>query len=140
MFQDRDTYYTTSELARELGVWQQQVYRWAKAWFGKLPRGRTGTGYRIPKNYLYVARAWMQVEDHDLRNLVTDALAASPKNYVLVVGKVASTHYSVGEVVRRVSELLPVATQHNVPIQIIYVGGTPVTHLQAPPDQRDTED
>ena len=125
--QPRDSYLTTTQLAKELSLWQEQVKRWCKQWFGDLPPGRRGPGlgYRIPLNYRYVARAWMQCPDPKIRKELATVLSRDPKDWVVVVGKQASTHYTDSQVVARVTQLLPVATQRSTPLTIVYVGDKP---------------
>lgn len=125
--QPRDSYLTTTELAKELSLWQEQVKRWCKQWFGDLPPGRRGPGlgYRIPLNYRYVARAWVQVPDHKIREQLAKVLSKDPKDWVVVVGNMASTHYTDSEVVSRVNQLLVTARQRNLAITLVYVGDKP---------------
>lgn len=122
--QDRSTYLTTAQLARELHLWPEQVYRWCVSWFGGLPENRKGKGmgYRIPLHYRYVARAWLQTQDPELREQVRAAIDDDPKNFVLVVGNHTSTHYSVAEVQERMTQVLPLTERDNVVLHVIHVG------------------
>jgi hypothetical protein len=122
--QDRSTYLTTNELAKMINCWPEQVYRWCVKWFGTLPGGRKGRsmGYRIPPVYLYVARAFQQVEDPGERKLLQEVITADPKNFVLLVGKTGSTHYSAKEVVERLDSILPLVRQQKLPVRVLYVG------------------
>lgn len=133
--QPRDTYLTTTELANELGLWQEQVKRWCRSWFGKLDEGRRGPrmGYRIPLAYRYVARAWMQVEEPEVRRSLERVLAAEPKDWVVLVGKVGSTHYTLGEALTRLGQVVPVAQQQTVPVYCLYVGDSPRYRNQVGP-------
>lgn len=133
--QGRDTYLTTYDLAEELGSWirehfpgvralphNESVRRWCKRWFGTLPPGRTGgrgAGYRIPPVYRYVARAWWQSVDEQVRAGSLHALIADPRPWLVVVGKFASTHYSKDEALERARQLLQGQAKY---IHILYVG------------------
>lgn len=123
--QPRDTFLTTTELAKRLEMWPEQVYRWCVKWFGTLPEGRRGQGmgYRIPLDYEKVARAWQQVEGPpQTREWLKQTILADPKNWVVLVGNVGSMHYTVGEVVERATQVLSPAQDRKVPISILYVG------------------
>lgn len=104
----RHTYLTTDELAKELRLAPQQIHRWCRAWFGPLPDGRAakGQGYRIPKEYRYVARFWKAVQDPHDRNQAWKALVDEPRPWVVVAGPHVSTHNTAGEVATRIDNLL----------------------------------
>lgn len=117
-------YTTTDALAKELSMYRETVYRWCFRWFGPLPEGRTGAkmGYRIPLEYLAVGRAWLQTEDPRLREVLRRAIVASPRNWVVVVANLGSTHYSVAEVVGRVESLTKHSTYRGQVVSVVYVG------------------
>lgn len=117
-------YLTTDQLAKELDMYRETVYRWCSKWFGDLPKGRTGAkmGYRIPQEYLKVGRAWLQTEDPRLREVLRRAIVAAPRNWVVAVANVGSTHYSDAEVVGRVESLTKHSTYRGQTISVIYVG------------------
>lgn len=118
------TYLTTHELAKEFKQYPETVFRWCRKWFGHLPQGRQGgkNGYRIPLEYRLVVRAWLQTEDVRVREVARRAILDSPKDFVIVVDKVGSTHYSVFEAVERVQALLTHSTFRNHVISLLYVG------------------
>lgn len=117
-------YLTTGELAAELRMYPETLFRWCRKWFGVLPSGRAGArmGYRIPVEYRLVARAWLQTEDPRLREVVRRALVETPRNWVVVVDNVGSTHYSDAEVVGRVESLLRTTAFRHQALWIMYVG------------------
>jgi hypothetical protein len=119
-----ESFVTTRELARYLGMHSETVWRWCRKWFGPLPPGRAGRemGYRIPPVYVKVARVWLLVEDAELRELARKALVngGEQDNYVIVVAKEAFTCYSGEQVEERLRSLLEAGSfQH---MTIIYVG------------------
>lgn len=122
--QDPSTFLTTYQLADELGVYPEQIQRWCKSWFGKLPPGRAhkGEGYRIPLEYRYVARCWRQLQERDAREAARNALVADPREWLVVVARKASTHYTAAEAMRRVETLARIAEQFQRPIHVAYVG------------------
>lgn len=122
-----EEYLTTVEIAKALNLYSETVWRWCIKWFGKLPkdgpnRQGVGGGYRIPPPYLLVAKAWSLVEDEVTREAAKVALLESPKDWVIVVDKDGSTHYSVGEVEARITAILGSDTKPSR-ITILYVGG-----------------
>lgn len=121
---DGEPYLTTHQLAKELGMYPETLFRWCVKWFGPLPAGRRGAkmGYRIPLEYRLVARAWLQTENPYLREICRRALVDSPKNFVVVVANLGSTHYSASEVVGRVDSLLKSSAYGTHLISIIGVG------------------
>lgn len=122
-----EQYLTTTEIARALGIYQETVWRWCVKWFGPLPkdgpnRSGVGGGYRIPPPYLLVARAWQLVEQPEVRELLKDALVADPKDWVIAVDNLSSTHYTASEVVERLRVLLSTDRPPNH-LTILHVGG-----------------
>lgn len=120
--QDRSTYLTTEQVAKLLGdVSAEQVHRWCRRWFGPLPRGRRGKGlgYRLPLEYERVARVWRKVEDVQVREVAKRALLANPRNWVVVVGNVGSTHYSAIEAANRVEQVTKLAEQSGAAIYVV---------------------
>lgn len=117
-------YLTTHQLAAELDLYPETVFRWCRKWFPQLPRGRAGAGmgYRIPLEYRMVARAWLQTEDPALREVIRRAIVAEPKNWVVVVDNVGSTHYTDREVVGRMETLVKHPTFRGHIISTMYVG------------------
>ena len=116
---------TTWGLAKELDMYHETVYRWAKKWFGPLPEGRPATsnaGYRIPVEYRLVARLWLQTEDHRIREVGRRAIVTDPKNWLVVVDNIGSTHYSGGEAGERVLQLLREPTFKGRIISTVFVG------------------
>lgn len=115
---------TTHELAKSLGMYPETLFRWCRKWFGNLPKGRAGAGmgYRIPLEYELVARAWLMTEDPRLREVVRRAIVADPKDYVVVVANIGSTHYSDREVVGRVESLTSSPTYRHHALHIFHVG------------------
>lgn len=124
ILQDESTYLTTKQLGEELGQWPAQIHRYCKKWFGDLPPTRTtkGQGYRIPLNYRYVARGWLQTEDPEMREAMRAALAEDPKDFVVVVAGRASTHYTVHEAMERIGQVLESAARRSKPVTVMYVG------------------
>lgn len=121
-------YLTTGQLAKELdNQYPETVFRWCRKWFGNLPPGRRGAGlgYRIPLEYKRVGRAWLMTEDTHLREVVRRAIVDSPKDWVVVVANVGSTHYSVAEAVGRAESIAHSSTYRNHVISILYVGDNP---------------
>lgn len=117
-------YLTTHELAKELSMYPETLFRWCVKWFGTLPKGRTGAkmGYRIPLEYRLVARGWLQTENPLIREVARRALVASPKNFVVVVANTGSTHYSVPEAVNRMESLLSASAYRGNLISMMFVG------------------
>lgn len=117
-------YLTTNELAIELSMHPETVFRWCRKWFGDLPKGRTGAkqGYRIPLEYRMVARAWLQTEDVALREVIRRAIVAEPRNWVVVVANVGTTHYSVSEALGRVESITRHSPYGNQIVSLMYVG------------------
>lgn len=117
-------YLTTHQLAKELRMYPETLFRWCRKWFGDLPPGRDGArmGYRIPLEYRLVARAWLQTEDMRVREVARRAIVESPKNFVVVVANIGSTHYTDREVVGRIESLTTVPTFRGHAISVIYVG------------------
>lgn len=126
IIQDPSTYLTTQQLADEMNLSPGQVVRWCHRWYGELPASRKvkGQGYRIHPYMRNVARAWMQTEDTEVREAARKALAEGPKDFVVVVAKRGSTHYSVIEALRRVEQVLPHAQRSREPVSVLYVGPT----------------
>lgn len=124
ILQDESTYLTTFQLAKELNMHPEQVHRYCLRWFGKLPPTRRGKGqgYRIPLNYRYVARGWLQTQDPEIREAMRAALSKDPKNFVVVVAGRASTHYTVHEAMERVGQVLESASRGPNITSVIYVG------------------
>lgn len=121
---DGTPYLTTNQLAKELGMFPETVWRYCVQWFGKLPKGRTGAkmGYRIPLEYRAVAKVWLQTRDPLVREAARRALVVDPKNFVVVVANIGSTHYSVPEVVGRMESLLGSSAYRQSQISVLYVG------------------
>jgi len=117
-------YLTTHQLAKELGMYPETVFRWCVKWFGALPAGRGGAkmGYRIPLEYRTVARAWLQTEEPRLREVIRRAIVADPKNWVVVVANLGSTHYSGREAIGRMQSLVDSPTFKGSIVSMIYVG------------------
>jgi len=128
MVQDSATFYTTYQLAKLLRMSPAQVQRWCRTWFGELPPARKtgkGMGYRIPREYLRVARGWMQSQDPKLREVVRKALIEQPgRDYVVVVGNLGSTHYTYLEAMSRLESVLPRLPNSQHVVSVIYVGPT----------------
>lgn len=113
---------TTREVANLVEAHPETVWRWCRKWFGELPPGRAGTlmGYRIPPEYVKVARAWLTTENAECREAARGAILADPdKHYVLVmtgkgisVAKLASTHYTVEEATKRMLDLRELHPHH----------------------------
>ncbi len=125
-----EAYLTTYEVGLILRMYPESVFRWCRNWFGKLPPGRIGgkrMGYRIPLEYLYVARAWKQVEHPKLREQIRWALVDDLKDYVVLCGAVVSTHYTTGDVVERLQQLYnnPMLSQQVT--TVVYVGPIKLT-------------
>lgn len=118
------TYLTTHELAKELAMYPETLYRWCVKWFGNLPAGRTGgkMGYRIPLEYRLVAKVWLRTEDARIREVARRALLESPRDFVVVVDNIGSTHYSVSEAVNRVESLSKSPTFRGSVITLLFVG------------------
>lgn len=119
-------YLTTDELAKELSMYKETLWRWCRKWFGPLPAGRTGAkmGYRIPLEYRMVGRLWLMTEVPEIREPGRRAIIADPRNFLVVVANIGSTHYSVAEAVGRVETLLESPTFRSNTISTFYVGGT----------------
>jgi hypothetical protein len=117
-------YLTTHQLARELDLYPETVFRWCRKWFGPLPQGRSGAGlgYRIPLEYRMVARAWIVTEDVRLREIMRRSIVADPKDWVVVVANVGSTHYTDRETVGRMETLIRHPTFRGHAISAMYVG------------------
>ena len=124
MVQDRKEYLTTVDLAKELKQDPKKIHRWCQRWYGALPslrRGK-GMGYRIHPDMRRVARGWLQTEDDVVRDAMRTALVKEPRDWVVVVGKLASTHYTAAEALERVEKVL--ARSRNKPrqVSVLYVG------------------
>lgn len=119
-----EPYLTTHDLAKMYGMHPETVFRWCRRWFGNLPKGRAGAkmGYRIPLEYELVARAWLMTEDPQLREVVRRAIVTDPKDWVVVVANIGSTHYSDREVVGRVESLTSSPTYRHHALSIFHVG------------------
>jgi len=117
-------YLTTYQLAAELGMYPETLFRWCRKWFGELPRGRAGAGmgYRIPEEYRMVARLWLSVEDPRVREVGRRAIITDPKEFLVVVANVGTTHYTDREVVGRVDTLTKHSTFRGQIISIMHVG------------------
>lgn len=124
ILQPSETYYTTYQLAKRLKMYPEQVHRYCKQWFGKLPPTRRGKGqgYRIPPHYELVARGWLQTRDPELRRAMKEALVKEPRNFVVVVAGRASTHYTGHEAMERVAQVLDIAENNSEIVSVIYVG------------------
>lgn len=107
--QDPSTYYTTNDIAKILVIDPNLVHKWCrKSWFGPLPAGRQGgtrLGYRIPREYLYIARGWLQTEDLFLREKIRLGILKQLRDFVIICGDLVSTHYTSAEVVSRLESL-----------------------------------
>lgn len=124
--QDSRTYFTTEQLAKSLGVDYRQVHRWCAQWYGPLPparRGR-GMGYRIHPAMRRVARGWLQTQDRWEREAVRTALTEAPRDWVVVVGKRATTHYTADQALEGIRKgiLSGGPTLRRLPISLLYVG------------------
>jgi AraC-like DNA-binding protein len=117
-------YLTTYELAAELSMYPETLFRWCKKWFGVLPRGRAGAGmgYRIPLEYRMVARLWLRSEDNRLREVGRRAIITDPKDWVVVVDNIGTTHYTDREAVGRMDTLTKHPTFRGQVISTMYVG------------------
>lgn len=126
--QDQRTFFTTYQFAKLLRMSPAQVQRWCRTWFGELPPARQtgkGMGYRIPREYLRVARGWMQSQDPRLRETMRKAIVDAPnRDYVVVVGNLGSTHYTYLEAMARLESVLPRLPQKSQVVSLIYVGPT----------------
>lgn len=124
--QDRNTYYTTEEVAKHLGTGYRTIHRWCTQWYGPLPAGRQGKGmgYRIDPDMLRVARGWLQVKDHQVRAAMLKALEKNPRDWVVVFGNQAETHYTVSEALRAIRAGIESrgSALHKTAISIHYVG------------------
>lgn len=116
----RPTYLSTHELAKEIRMYPETVFRWCRKWFGVLPAERKGSqnGYRIPLEYRRVARVWRMIEHPIVREVARRALVTQPRKFVVVVATIGSTHYSAAEAVNRVESLLGSSAYHHQPIWI----------------------
>ena len=106
--QDPSTYYTTNDIGKILVIDPALVHKWCKKWFGRLPAGRQGgtrLGYRIPREYLYIARGWLQTEDLHLREKIRAGILHGLRDYVIVCGDMVSTHHTSAEVIARLESL-----------------------------------
>lgn len=126
MVQDPSTYYTTWQLGKMLKMAPGQVHRWCVSWFGQLPPARQtgkGMGYRIPLEYLRVARSWTQTKDPKLRKALREAIVAQPgRDYVVVVGNQGTTHYTYPEAMARLDSVLPRLPRESHVVSVMFVG------------------
>lgn len=124
--QARDTYLTTDQLAKDLHINYRQVHRWCQQWYGPLPPARRGKGmgYRLHPVMRRVARGWLQTQDPWMREAIRVSLTEIPRDWVVVVGKVATTHYTADEAMdaTRRGILAGGPTLRRSPISILYVG------------------
>lgn len=129
--QDPTTYFTTEQLAKSLGVNYRQVHRWCAQWYGPLPPARRGKGmgYRIHPAMRRVARGWLQTQDKWERHAIQTAITEAPRDWVVVVGKRATTHYTADEALRQTEKgiLSGASTLRRLPISILYVGDSKET-------------
>jgi hypothetical protein len=128
MVQDPSTYFTTWQVGKALKMAPGQVHRWCRQWFGQLPPARQtgkGMGYRIPKEYMRVARGWKQSQDPKLREALREAIVKQPgRDYVVVVGNQGTTHYTYPEAMARLDSVLPRLPRQEHVVSVIYVGPT----------------
>lgn len=124
--QDPSTFFTTEQLGKDLGVSYRQVHRWCQKWYGPLPPARQGKGmgYRIHPAMRRVARGWLQTQDRWVREAIRTAIMKAPRDWVVVVGKSGTTHYTVAEALEatRLGIQSGAPVLRRLPISILYVG------------------
>lgn len=127
VIQDKATYLTTSQMAKILRREPKLIHRWCQRWYGPLPPARRGRdmGYRIPLNMLRVARGWLQTEDEWIRESLRAALIAEPRDWVVAVGKRATSHYTAAEALERVAQIASQSRNNPEVISVLYVGEPP---------------
>lgn len=124
-YTDRKVFLTTNDIAQEMQIAPEQAWRWARRWFGALPVGRQGgreIGYRIPLEYRYVARAWVQCMDPNIREKIRWGLVNQLRDYIIVCGDLISTHYTSAEVTERLAALSGATTLSKFMTTIVHVG------------------
>lgn len=123
IIQDKGSYYTTRQFAVLMGLSDKMVHRWCQRWYGSLPVARQGKsmGYRIHPFMVRVARGWLTTEDKWMRAAILDAMRASARDWVVIVGKRATTHYTAEEALEAVRKVL-MAKGNKPSISVLYVG------------------
>lgn len=124
VIQDESEYITTTQLGRMLGKDQKHIHRWCQRWYGPLPKTRRGRkmGYRIHPEMVRVARGWLQTEDDRVRDAIKYALLREPRDWVVMVGNEASTHYTAAEALQRAEQFLLEVRNNPMVISVMYVG------------------
>lgn len=81
-------------------------------------------GYRIHPAMRRVARGWLQTQDRWEREAVRTALTEAPRDWVVVVGKRATTHYTADQALEGIRKgiLSGGPTLRRLPISLLYVG------------------
>jgi len=79
-------------------------------------------GYRIPLEYRKVAKLWLATEDHRIREVGRRALVSDPRNWVVVVAYLGSTHYTDREATGRIESLIGSDAFQGKVISTMYVG------------------
>lgn len=100
--------WSTYELADYLDQHPQTVIRWCKQWFGELGKGfNVGRqqGYRIPWQYVYVGRLYVQTDCRPDREAVQPKLLSDPKDFVVRVDDAVYTCYSASEAAEQVVKM-----------------------------------
>lgn len=124
--QPKASYFTTGQFARHLGISDKTVHRWCQQWYGQLPAERVDggkvMGYRIHPFMVRVARGWLQTRDRTKRDSILRALREASRPWVVLVGRRATTHYTVDEALEVVRKTTSRAPQTNRAVTVLYVG------------------
>lgn len=116
---------SVSEIARDVRMHIGTVLRWVHQWSAEDERvdpGGHGVGASMPYSYLYVARAWAQERDTEVRTLMRLMLKDQPTEYVVVVGKSGHSCYTGSQVEGVITEA---AAQGKFPIRAYFLGDQP---------------
>lgn len=124
--QPKASYFTTGQFAKKTGVSDKTVHRWCQQWYGALPAARVDggrtMGYRIHPFMVRVARGWLQTQDRAQRDSILRALREASRPWVVLVGRRATTHYTVDEALEVVRKTVSRAPQINRAVTVLYVG------------------